>query len=258
MRGAACDHNDRAMFSLGPAAPGLLATARFDRPVAVIGDVHGQSDLLRRLLDRLPADMPILCMGDYGDRGPDTRGVMDTLIARGARGVRGNHEEWLLAWLRGEGFDAFALMPGMGGVATLASYGITSRDPRVIGAQADRVPAAHRDWLLALPLVIDLEVCGVPYWMIHAGVPSTVGLRGLTPPQVVPWLVEHRPETLLWPKSDPTEMLPVDRTVIMGHLRLPEPYDGGSVLAIDTGAGTNRSGRLTAVILPERRFVQVG
>ncbi len=246
------------MSYLGPAAPGLVASVQFDRPVAVIGDVHGQSDLLRRLLARLPADMPVISMGDVGDRGPDTRGVVDQLLARRALGVRGNHEEWVLQWISGGGFDSFALHPGMGGVATLASYGITSRDPRTIAAQRDRVPDAHRAWFLGLPLVLDLTVCGVPYWLVHAGIPSTEALpHSLSLAEVVPWLVRHRPETLLWAKNDPEEMLPVDRTVIMGHLRLPEAIDTGAVLAIDTGSGTNRNGKLTAVILPERRFVQV-
>lgn len=234
---------------------GLVGTARHDRPVAVIGDIHGDAALLARLLAALPADMPIFCMGDVGDRGPDTRGVVDQLVARGARGVRGNHEEWLLQWLSGGGLDPFALHPGMGGAATLASYGVS---PRTAAAEVDRVPAAHQDWFFDLPLVLDLHVCGVPYWLIHAGVPSTEALpRGLALSDVVPWLVRHRPETLLWSKNDPEEMLPVDRTVIMGHLRLPHPVDTGAVLAIDTGAGTQRVARLTAVVLPERRFVQV-
>ena len=242
-----------------PALSGLVATARFDGPVAVIGDVHGASDLLRRLLARLPPDMPVISMGDVGDRGPDTRGVVDQLLGRGALGVRGNHEEWVLRWIRGGGFDPFALHPGMGGSATLASYGVTSREARTITGQWRQVPEAHRDWFLGLPLVLDLTVGDTPYWLLHAGVPSADVLpRGLSPADVVPWLVRHRPETLLWDKSRPQDMLPVDRTVIMGHLRLGEAVDTGSVIAIDTGAGTNRDGRLTAVILPERRFVQVG
>lgn len=96
-------------------------------PVAVIGDIHGRRDLLDALLARL-GDMPIICVGDVCDRGPDTRGVLDRLIERRALGVFGNHDLWLAAWASGEGFDRLAL--GIGGAATLASYGVTATRPR--------------------------------------------------------------------------------------------------------------------------------
>ena len=62
-------------------------------PVAVIGDIHGRSDLSARLLVEL-RDMPVFILGDVGDRGPDTSGVTELLVQREARGVRGNHEDW--------------------------------------------------------------------------------------------------------------------------------------------------------------------
>jgi serine/threonine protein phosphatase 1 len=234
-----------------------LAAATFDREVAVIGDIHGRSDLLRRLLARLPVGIPILVLGDVGDRGPDTRGTIDTLLAHGGTGVRGNHDEWLTAWACGRGFDRFALSPKMGGRATLDSYGVQASDPDAIDAEADRVPDAHRAWIAALPVALDLRVCGEPYWLVHAGVPSTEPLVGVPIAEVVPHLARTNPAVLLWSATDPDEMLPVDRTVIMGHRRRKRPLDAGHVLAIDTGAGMPE-GALTAVVLPERRFVTVG
>lgn len=232
-----------------------LHAHRYDTPVAVIGDIHGRSDLLDRLLTKIPAGRPVLVAGDVGDRGPDTAGVIARLIGRGAVGVRGNHEEWLLEWLGGASIDPFALTGKMGGRATLASYGIRSGDPAEIDRQRHLIPEAHAAWLRGLALVVDLEVCGRKWWLIHAGVPSTVPLTGLRLEQVVPHLAAHHPEALLWAKNDPEEMLPVDRPVIMGHVPLEAPYRGGGVLAIDTGSG--RGGGLTAVLLPEERFVTV-
>jgi serine/threonine protein phosphatase 1 len=245
---------------LGPAtAPlaGPVRTLRYDQPVAVIGDIHGRADLLARLLLKLPAGIPVLVTGDVGDRGPDTRGVIDQLVARGATGARGNHDEWLCTWANGGGFDPFAISPKMGGLATLLSYGVVGLDPVAIEAQSHRVPPDHALWLSELAVAVDLEVMGAPFWVIHAGVPATVNLRGLAFREVVPHLAARHPATLLWPSNDPAEMLAVDRPVIMGHVRRRAPADFGSVIAIDTGAGTYTGGALTAVVLPERKFVSV-
>ncbi|MES2641376.1 MAG: metallophosphoesterase [Myxococcota bacterium] len=237
--------------------PGAVRTLRYDKPVAVIGDIHGRADLLARLLEALPADIPVLVTGDVGDRGPDTRGVLDLLVARGADGTRGNHDEWLTRWASGEGFDPFALSPKMGGHATLASYDVVGRGAAEIEAQAWRVPVAHREWLSERPHAIDLHVMGTAWWIIHAGVPSHVNLRGVAFADVVPFLAARHPDALLWGANDPEEMLALDRPVVMGHVRRRSPLDIGHVLAIDTGAGTIVGGALTAVVLPERKFVRV-
>src|SRR5688572_21555139 len=101
------DMHSLGMDERGSARPGQVKTLRYEQPVAVIGDIHGRADLLARLLEALPADMPILVTGDVGDRGPDTRGVLDLLLARGAEGTRGNHDEWLTTWALGGPFDPF-------------------------------------------------------------------------------------------------------------------------------------------------------
>jgi serine/threonine protein phosphatase 1 len=228
-----------------------VRTVSFDGPVAVIGDVHGQSELLRALLARL-GNMPIIVVGDLCDRGPDTRGVIDQLIERGAIGVLGNHDLWLAAWAAGEGFDTLAL--GIGGATTLASYGVTVSDAP---SRGDAVPEAHRRWLLELSVVLDLRVGHTKWWVIHGGIPSDTAFDGMTVEEVVPRLARERSADLMWRANDPESMVPLDRPVIMGHRPRKAPLDDGHVLAIDTGAG-KPGGRLTAVVLPERRFVTVG
>lgn len=228
-----------------------VRVAAFDGPVAVIGDIHGRADLLRALLDRL-GDVPIIVVGDVCDRGPDTRGVVDLLIDRGAIGVFGNHDVWFAAWAAGEGFDRLAL--GIGGEATLRSYGVRAEEAHL---RTDAVPEAHRNWLLELAVVIDLRVGGDRYWVIHAGIPSDEALVGIAAEDVVPRLALERPDDLLWRLNDPETLVPVDRPVIMGHLPGKAPLDAGHVIALDTGAA-KVGGRLTAVLLPDRRFVSVG
>jgi len=90
--------------------------------------------------------------------------------------VRGNHEEWFMAWARREGFDDFALRRAMGGRATLDSYGVVGLVAREIEAEAWRVPEAHRRWVEEFGLAVDLEVQGHRYWMLHAGIPSSVAI----------------------------------------------------------------------------------
>jgi serine/threonine protein phosphatase 1 len=235
----------------------VIERLQFDQPVAVIGDIHGCAELLDKLLAKLEA-LPVLVMGDLVDRGPDSKGVLDRLVARGAKGVHGNHEEWFLSWADQQGFDPYALQPIMGGRMTLRSYGITSVLPREIEAEASRVPREHVEFVRSLPVVLDLEVQGTPYYLVHAGLPALPVLAEVPPEARVPLLAERRPDLLLWRKTDPDQMPAAGRTIVMGHLPLSAPVDTGSVLAIDTGAGTfGPRGALTAVILPERRFVTV-
>lgn len=236
----------------------MIASLTLPGPVAVVGDIHGRSDMLAALLRHLPVDVPLLVLGDLCDRGPDTRGVLDLLIERGARGVHGNHELWFRDWIEGFGFEPFALSRAMGGEATLRSYGITSRVPIEIHRMRDVVPAAHRAFIASLPQVLDLTVGDQKYWLIHAGLPLTRSFRGVAPADVVPWLAEKHPMDLLWPANEPEMVPPVDRPVIMGHMPRMRPYNAPHLIAVDTGCATMAGGRLTAVLLPERRFLSVG
>ncbi len=236
-------------------------TIEVSGPAAVIGDVHGRLDLLVKLASRLdglhPAGkMPLFFVGDLVDRGPDSRGVVEFLAARGARGVRGNHEDWFVRYANGGGFDGVMLRPHLGGRATLDSYGIDSTSTRTIEADRSKVPAAHREWLTGLPLVLRLSVDGKPFWLVHAG----VGGDAVTVEEPVARmheLVVDDPDSLLWPSRSLDDMATLDGPVIFGHTPIPEPVDAGHAIAVDTGSGVWDDGSLTAVVLPRRRFVSV-
>lgn len=109
-----------------------------NRTIAV-GDIHGCSAALESLLERIapgPADT-IVTLGDYVDRGPDSRGVLERLIALGDRcrlvPLLGNHDLMLLQAC--DGSHPTTILGGMGGQATLASYGP--------GATFADIPEAH-------------------------------------------------------------------------------------------------------------------
>jgi serine/threonine protein phosphatase 1 len=225
-------------------------------PVAVIGDIHGRSDLLKLLLKKLGKTMPVFFVGDLVDRGPDAFGVIEVLMARKARGIRGNHEEWLRKWFAGEGFNGDVLQRAFGAGATLASYGIAPGEP--YGPRYVEVPPAHRRFINELPLVLDLTVDGKPYWVIHTGVHKGTPLEPGTPPdEAVAWLVENEPYDLLWNGGFIEDARRLDRPVIFGHKPHTKPAATTRAIAIDTGCGTWESGKLTAVVLPEQRFVSV-
>lgn len=234
--------------------PGIQPLS-FTTSVAVIGDIHGRSDLLARLLGMI-GSLPVVSVGDVVDRGPDVRGCVDLLLACGAVGVMGNHEEWVRAWLDGDGFDRLALHPGMGGEATLRSYGIEGRTQREVEAQRDKVPVPHREWFASLVDVVDLEVKGKRYWVAHSA-PESEELLGVDPESEARHLFEQAARRLRWGRYDPDHVADCGRPVVVGHMTRAEPEANRRCIAIDTGCGTIPGGALTAVLLPELRFVTV-
>lgn len=110
----------------------------------VIGDVHGCSKALRALVDEIvpTQDDMLIFLGDFIDRGPDSRGVLDLMVdlARQTRVVslRGNHELMMMGVVFG-GLDP-ELWMRCGGNTTLANY----------GGRLDRVPDAHIQFLQSL------------------------------------------------------------------------------------------------------------
>lgn len=233
-----------------------LARYVFPGPVAVIGDVHGCAGALRELLGQLDG-LPVVVLGDVGDRGPDTRGVIDLLLERKAVGVRGNHDDWLLAWASGEGLDDFALHEIMGGQATLDCYGVTGRTAAAIEAERWRFPGAHREFLASLADAIDLEVAGKRYWLAHGGVVGKPERLTLAPEDIVPWYARNRPRDLRTLRLLPRHVPDLGRLLIVGHTPSLRPVVEARVVGIDTGAGTLDDGALTAVVLPTMRLVSV-
>ncbi|MBL0224877.1 MAG: serine/threonine protein phosphatase [Geobacteraceae bacterium] len=128
----------------------------------VIGDVHGCSATLRRLVDDTLRPLPhdhIYLLGDLIDRGPDSRGVLDFIFELQERGlavdsIRGNHEEMCLQ--AGDDYHHLDLWNANGGQATLESF------------QADGpgdIPHRYRAYLGSLPHCIQLD----KFVIVHAG-----------------------------------------------------------------------------------------
>lgn len=117
-----------------------------------IGDIHGRLDLLSmaaqsidKYLEDRGASGTVVCLGDYVDRGPDSRGVIEFLMRAQQNGslicLKGNHEEMMLQGLASGDLGRWL---ASGGVATLTSYG------------DEGVPAEHLAWLSQLPTISEL------------------------------------------------------------------------------------------------------
>ncbi len=190
----------------------------------VIGDIHGCSDELDRLLEVLsPGSADTVCfLGDYIDRGPSPRRVIERLIRLQAEGpacifLRGNHEDMFLAYLGLDGAYGQAFLWNGGG-ATLASYLI---DEHAGVATGRLLPPSHLEFLVGLRTYARLG----HFFCVHAGV------RPSRP------LSEQREEDMLWIREEFIDREhPFDCTVLYGHtphrdVRLHLPYKIG----LDTG-----------------------
>src|SRR4051794_37936951 len=120
-----------------PNGPSLAATLPPGVRIYAVGDVHGRADLLRETIARIDEDLARrpthyameVYLGDYVDRGPDSKDVIDLLTVRLVRNravcLRGNHEAVMEAFLCDPGY--FKSWQQLGGLHTLASYGVTPR-----------------------------------------------------------------------------------------------------------------------------------
>lgn len=205
------------------------------------GDIHGCNSLLNRLLDRVnidPLDDTLIFLGDYLDRGPDARGVIDRLLDLKASCpnlicLRGNHESMFLNYyLRAEDEELFLYNSGR---STLDSYGITLAD-----ARAGRgFPEHHLNFLLTLPYFHD----GGEYFFVHAGLRPGIPID------------RQSPDDLLWIRSEFIDSRwDFGKTVVFGHTPFQKPLLEKNRIGIDTGAVYG--GRLTCIELPSRRVYQ--
>jgi serine/threonine protein phosphatase 1 len=217
--------------------------------IYAIGDVHGRADLLDRLLSRIDAHVvahpivrPVLLLvGDYIDRGPASREVLDLLInsARGREMVflRGNHDVFIGDFLKNPA--VLKDWSKIGGLETLMSYGLqpsinadAATQNELAKALEHALPGTHRTFLHGL---VSSFSCG-GYFFAHAGVRPGIPLS------------KQRDEDLLWIRD---EFLlheeDFGKIVVHGHTPVRELDIRPNRINIDTGAYA--TGRLTCLIL---------
>ncbi len=214
-----------------------------------IGDIHGCLDPLQRLLQTLnpkPTDT-LVFLGDYVDRGPNSKGVIDYLIELKKTYtcvfLLGNHEVLMLDYLAG--LLTIDDWERNGGVATLDSY----TDDGTL-----HIPDAHLDFLKACLPYYDTP----DYFFVHGGLKPfrTIAdnLQKMTKLELV-WERSHLDDFVLNAQDYKWE-----KTVVCGHTPIPRPIVLDKLIAIDTGCVYNQHsqlGRLTAISLPEKHITQI-
>jgi serine/threonine protein phosphatase 1 len=210
--------------------------------IFAIGDIHGCNRKLKQLLALVgpePLADTLVFLGDYIDRGPDSRGVIDTLLDLKKTFphqicLKGNHESMFLNYyLEGQDEELFFANSG---AMTLSSYGLVLADARA----GTGFPEDHLRFLASLPLFYETK----EYLFVHAGLRPGIPLDG------------QSPEDLLWIRSEFIESdWDFGKTVVFGHTALSEPLLQANKIGIDTGLVYG--GRLTCIELPSRKIVQV-
>ncbi|WP_101067484.1 metallophosphoesterase family protein [Roseovarius salinarum] len=211
-------------------------------PVYVVPDIHGQKAGLDAALEMIAADggagARTVFLGDLVDRGPDSRGVVQTLLDGLSAGrdwivLRGNHDQIFIdvldaaeTGLGPEGVALGWLSGNMGGAATLACYGLEPAqaldDP---AALLRAVPTAHREFLRALRW----HHAEGDLLFVHAGIRPGVPLG------------RQDPDDLIWIRepflSDRRDHGPL---IVHGHTPIEFPTHYGNRVDLDAGAGWGR------------------
>ncbi len=228
--------------------------------VYVIGDIHGRDDLTREICHRILGDsqsMPpgmkraAVFLGDYLDRGMNSREVIDFLIDDPLPGfethfLKGNHEQKLLDFL--DDCNEGGMWLELGGGATVFSYGV--RVPKEIKV-ADRLKYIRDAFCVEFPDThlrflknLEIQYTVGDYLFVHAGINPKRPLD------------DQNPDDIIWGVD---EFLDFDddlgKIVVHGHSTTVNPVERSNRISIDTGAYFTNN--LTCLVLEgtEQRFL---
>ena len=230
--------------------PGRESLVPEGKRVYAVGDIHGRPDLLIKLHEMIQADAAtrpeaeniIVYLGDYVDRGHDSRGVLDILCHRPLIGFKsihlmGNHEDFMVRFLEEPKLGPPWIING--GNATLLSYGVSMQQIYNEAALKDarnrlmsRLPPPHWAFLHGLKTH---HIEG-DFLFVHAGVRPGVPT------------VEQSAQDMMWIRDDFLNSdAEHDHVVVHGHSINPKAEILDNRIGIDTGAYA--TGRLTCLIL---------
>jgi len=215
-------------------------------PIAVVGDVHGDARCLRAMLRALePEHRKLIFVGDYVNCGPESAEVVAILAKlsgsdpQRAVFIRGNHDAAFARYLDDADFARFA---STGGLATLSSYlGVVTGD--VHAELLSVLPRSHRAFLDALVPCFESRDLLVSHSGYDPSRPHARDADTMAHPHGWP---------IFGAATHPKGL------VVCGHyVQRQGPLDEPQLICVDTGCGVLPDGHLTAVLLPERRFVTV-
>lgn len=230
-----------------------------------IGDIHGCYRELMALMDKLPKDRQIIFLGDYMDRGPDSKLVVAQLMQWSKMYpdwvfLKGNHEDIFEDWYRGARkygpYNWFA----NGGNTTYESYKpYKAEDPLQHSLQPAVFPEDHLEFLFTRDMYYETD----DYFFVHAGVVPGSSLENQkeligVPPSSVD-------NAFLWAREGFIDSdYDWGKKIIFGHTadyqgrynkKRFEPIVMDNKIGIDTACCPPARNKLTAILLPEETFV---
>lgn len=211
--------------------------------IVAIGDIHGCLQSLNALLEKLVdySDYTFIFIGDYIDRGKNSKGVIDRLIAfqqeRDCIFIRGNHEQMLLNAYYHDELDLWLMN---GGKTTLTSYGGSYKD--------FNIPEKHLTFYKNSKMYYNSE----NYFFLHAG---------MSPNKTIEECLQSEEEinNFLWERDHLNAFeTPWEKTIVFGHTPRSQPIKKNKMRGIDTGCVYDRLGygKLTAMVLPGEDYIQ--
>ncbi len=229
-----------------------------------IGDIHGQvkplCDLLERVRPNIIGGDTVVFLGDYIDRGRETRACIDAILEFRASVpatvvcLRGNHEEWMLRTQDDYAHHSWLL--GMNGLTTIRSYSVEAAETIQAAANEargalydgghrlpyehffDTLPADHRAFFASLRLVHETAECVCAHGGLDPRVESLVG----------------QDRAFVWGAHGFPEQYAGSRPVVYGHLNNADVDDDDwprpRIIGATYGLNTIAHGVLTAIRLP--------
>lgn len=233
----------------------VAARGQAGERVVVIGDVHGRLDLLDRLFEEIaslndaqPKPTTLVFLGDYIDRGDDSRKVLETLVEVSqqagdrARFLLGNHEFMLMEFL--DGTTDGQLWMANGGQQTLASFGLPAINPHASPAEIDQLRDNLRQAMgdsLHFLNALELSWTWGDFFFCHAGIDPALPLN------------RQESQTLIWGNPQFRDHVRSDAVcVVHGHYAEPQIQIHRSRICVDTGACYY--GRLSALAIEDDAF----
>jgi serine/threonine protein phosphatase 1 len=207
-----------------------------DETIYVIGDIHGCFKMFEKLMEEIswqPEKDKLIFLGDYIDRGPDSKEVVEYIVGlkkkySNIRCLLGNHEICLLNYFLYKDSAPFLMN---GGEKTIISYELNN---------GNRIPEEHFDFFKSLETYIELD----NYYFVHAGFRPGIKIK------------KQEQDDLLWIR-DPFISSEYDfgKRVIFGHTSFSAPLIMPNKIGLDTGAVFGN--KLTCLKLPDMNFFHV-
>ncbi|NOZ90211.1 MAG: hypothetical protein GXO60_02875 [Epsilonproteobacteria bacterium] len=224
----------------------------------IIGDIHGEYQMLLNLVSELPNDAKLIFVGDLINRGRESKEVIEFVKTHAFGIVRGNHEEYLLKYgdifldLINQPKTATPIWSHKEISSTLRSYGLLSLYSNKIIYNKNSIRKLKEDmnWVASLPLYFEL---GQPRSYILPVV-VTHGSAGKY------WVFKDKfPEYFAYHalnnRNIPSSSSPIFN--IYGHKSRNDVLIGDNFVNLDTGCGKRKDGKLSAYCLETKEVISV-